>query len=319
MMPNQPPMQPPTGQPLPPGALPGEKSDDIEAKLSDGEFVIPAEIVRYYGVRTFEGMIKEASANLGNMQKQGRIKGDEGPPQAMPGAPAFATGGLAQSGNVRRVQLPDGRVVFKYVDAQGNPVGDMGSNIIGGPTVRTWKAPGEDDEQSKKDEEKKPEPDKVEQYEHGHGDGSGGHSPDDGGPNGKGFSSFSDFADAATSQLSSVASQFSNDVSQAMGNLGRDLGLDNVGASTDTSTSATGPDHGESDAPGSTGPGPGSSDTEGSPAGDGGGTAGGASAGTDGEGSGTGADGSGAENYANGGLVLRPKKVTGGKAPGLDR
>lgn len=307
---------------LPPGALPGEKSDDIEAKLSDGEFVIPAEVVRYYGVKTFESMIKDASTNLGNMQDQGRIKGDEQPMEMMKdkpeGMPTFAKGGLAQTGGVRRIQLPDGRTVFKYVDAQGNPVGDMGSNIIGGPTDRSWKAPGEGEEPTKKKEEPKVETNKPDPYESGHGDGPGGPTDGgvgDGGPTGKGFDSFSDFADAATSQLGSVKDQFSRDLDQALSNFGRDIGVDDTDASVDTSSSATGPDHGETDDPGSAGgPTGNESDTEGSPAGDGGGTAGGADAGS--EGSGMGADGSGAENYANGGLVLK-KKNAGKRAPGL--
>ena len=44
---------PVSGNEIPPGSLAREVRDDIPAQLSDGEYVVPADVVQYYGVIVF--------------------------------------------------------------------------------------------------------------------------------------------------------------------------------------------------------------------------------------------------------------------------
>lgn len=106
-----------TVEPIPPGSLPEEVADDIDAKLSVGELVIPADVVRWFGVKTFEEMRAEAKEGFAHMEQSGRIQSPGGlmePPApetpeedlaepmeepenpfAEPGdEPGFATGGM---------------------------------------------------------------------------------------------------------------------------------------------------------------------------------------------------------------------------------
>ena len=39
-----------SGNPIPPGSMAKEVRDDIPAMLSEGEYVVPADVLRYYGV-----------------------------------------------------------------------------------------------------------------------------------------------------------------------------------------------------------------------------------------------------------------------------
>jgi hypothetical protein len=53
-----------------------EVRDDIPAQLSEGEYVVPADVVRYYGVKFFEELRGEAKEGLGEMEVDGRIGGE---------------------------------------------------------------------------------------------------------------------------------------------------------------------------------------------------------------------------------------------------
>ena len=73
---------PVSGNNVPPGSMPEEVRDDIDARLSEGEYVVPADVVRYFGVRVFEDMRKEAKIGLAQMDADGRIGGK--PPTEQP-------------------------------------------------------------------------------------------------------------------------------------------------------------------------------------------------------------------------------------------
>lgn len=79
------------------GALPIEKADTVPAKLSEGEFVIPAEEVRWHGLKTFMQMKLEAEEGLRTMESIGQIR-EPGQPEAVQTEIAppdqYATGGL---------------------------------------------------------------------------------------------------------------------------------------------------------------------------------------------------------------------------------
>jgi hypothetical protein len=67
---------PVSGNEIPPGSLAKEVRDDIPAQLSDGEYVVPADVVQYYGVKFFEDLRAEAKSGLAQMEATGRIGGE---------------------------------------------------------------------------------------------------------------------------------------------------------------------------------------------------------------------------------------------------
>lgn len=75
-MEDRPTVDPVSGNEVPPGSLPEEVRDDIDARLSEGEYVVPADVVRYYGVKFFEDLRAEAKSGLGEMEADGRIGGE---------------------------------------------------------------------------------------------------------------------------------------------------------------------------------------------------------------------------------------------------
>ena len=69
-------VDPVSGNEIPPGSLPEEVRDDIDARLSEGEYVVPADVVRYFGVKYFEDLRTEAKLGLSGMESDGRIGGE---------------------------------------------------------------------------------------------------------------------------------------------------------------------------------------------------------------------------------------------------
>jgi len=67
---------PVSGNPIPPGSMASEVRDDIPAMLSEGEYVVPADVLRFYGVNFFEDLRNKAKSGLQNMEKNGRIGGE---------------------------------------------------------------------------------------------------------------------------------------------------------------------------------------------------------------------------------------------------
>jgi len=66
-----------SGNDVPPGSLKEEVRDDVDAKLSVGEYVFPADVTRYYGLAKLEEMRKEAQASLKQMESGGRMGNSE--------------------------------------------------------------------------------------------------------------------------------------------------------------------------------------------------------------------------------------------------
>lgn len=87
----------------PPGSMPGSKpsdtADNIPAKISPDEFVVPAYAVRFFGLNHFHKLVKQAQEGLQEMNTNGLIK--QQPPQpsssspntAPPPAPIKSAGG----------------------------------------------------------------------------------------------------------------------------------------------------------------------------------------------------------------------------------
>ena len=72
-------VDPVSGNEVPTGSLPEEVRDDIDAKLSEGEYVVPADVVRYYGVKFFEDLRTQAKSGFEDMAANGRIGGEPVP------------------------------------------------------------------------------------------------------------------------------------------------------------------------------------------------------------------------------------------------
>ena len=69
-------VDPVSGNEVPPGSLPKEVRDDIPAQLSEGEYVVPADVLRFYGMKFFEDLRKQAKIELERMDRDGRIGGE---------------------------------------------------------------------------------------------------------------------------------------------------------------------------------------------------------------------------------------------------
>ena len=62
-----------SGNDVPSGSLKKEVRDDVPAMLSEGEFVIPADVVRYIGLEKLMQMRQQAKMGLQMMEKMGQM------------------------------------------------------------------------------------------------------------------------------------------------------------------------------------------------------------------------------------------------------
>ena len=99
---------PVSGNEIPSGSLASEVRDDIPAQLSEGEYVVPADVVRYFGVRVFEDMRNEAKMGLQSMEQDGRIGGEPVEPSQ-----GMTEGDLAGLEEMMRTGVADGGLMDK--------------------------------------------------------------------------------------------------------------------------------------------------------------------------------------------------------------
>ena len=66
-----------SGNEVPPGSTREEVRDDIPAQLSEGEFVFPADVVRYFGLAKLMEMRQEAKQGLQRMDDMGQMGNSE--------------------------------------------------------------------------------------------------------------------------------------------------------------------------------------------------------------------------------------------------
>ena len=77
---DQPPkIDPVSGNEVPPGALPSEVRDDIPARLSEGEYVVPADVLQFFGIKFFEDLRTKAKTELAGLEEGGRMGGEPMP------------------------------------------------------------------------------------------------------------------------------------------------------------------------------------------------------------------------------------------------
>jgi len=66
-------VDPVSGNDVPPGSTQEEVRDDIPAQLSEGEFVFPADVVRYIGLENLMQLRQKAKQGLGQMEAMGQM------------------------------------------------------------------------------------------------------------------------------------------------------------------------------------------------------------------------------------------------------
>ena len=106
---------PVSGNEVPPGSLPEEVRDDIKVGVSEGEYIVPADVLRYYGMKFFEDLRSKAKVALAGMEEDGRMGGEPiedgndlpfsdeelmGMSQEVPDEGGMAEGGMAKGGMV---------------------------------------------------------------------------------------------------------------------------------------------------------------------------------------------------------------------------
>ncbi len=69
-------IDPVSGNDIPVGSNAEDVRDDVDAKLSSGEYVVPADVVKYLGVAQLEKLVNKAKDGLEDMEENGRIGGD---------------------------------------------------------------------------------------------------------------------------------------------------------------------------------------------------------------------------------------------------
>jgi len=69
-------IDPISGNDIPVGSNAVDVRDDVDVKLSEGEYVVPADVVKYLGVATLEKMVNKAKDGLEEMGANGRIGGE---------------------------------------------------------------------------------------------------------------------------------------------------------------------------------------------------------------------------------------------------
>ncbi len=105
-------VDPVSGNEVPPGSLAKEVRDDVPAQLSEGEYVVPADVVRYFGVKFFEDLRSAAKGGMMEMEANGRIGGE---PVAM--TMANQTGGELTPEELAAVEQATGMAIGGVVRA----------------------------------------------------------------------------------------------------------------------------------------------------------------------------------------------------------
>ena len=110
-------VDPVSGNDVPPGSLPEEVRDDIDAKLSEGEYVVPADVVRFFGVKFFEDLRMEAKRGLAAMDKDGRIGGEPVPEEVYNDDEVVTDEDLEKLKGMLTTGMADGGLIDKIVNA----------------------------------------------------------------------------------------------------------------------------------------------------------------------------------------------------------
>ena len=139
---------PVSGNEVPSGSMAKEVRDDIDAKLSEGEYVVPADVVRFHGVQKFEDLRNQAKQGFGKMEKDGRIGGepvDDDFPIPVDQLQTFDQGGMGRIDNKPAMFNQGGESTYEQTFGQpfqmGQRYGDMGAATNVGYELITYTSP----------------------------------------------------------------------------------------------------------------------------------------------------------------------------------
>ena len=125
---------PVSGNKVPVGSTKKEVRDDIPAQLSEGEFVLPSDVVRYHGLEKIMGLRDQAKQGLGKMEAMGQM-GNSDEATLPDDTPFMAnTGGVAGVNIQEPAQLQKQQSVFQTTRPQGQQVQ---TPTVQTPTVQT--------------------------------------------------------------------------------------------------------------------------------------------------------------------------------------
>ena len=95
---------------VPVGSLKKEVRDDVPINISEGEFVLPADVVRYHGLEKIMNMRQDAKAGLNMMNKMGQMGNSDQAtlPDDIPFQPKnFQQGGV----NIQNPQVQNPQII----------------------------------------------------------------------------------------------------------------------------------------------------------------------------------------------------------------
>jgi len=120
--------------PVPIGSTQKEVRDDIPANLSEGEFVLPADVVRYHGLEKIMGFRDQAKKGLQKMENMGQMgNSDEA---TLPDGTPFKQ--MAVGGNIpgQAVGIQQPQILQPTVQQQQQPVQGVNVNPAQNPAMR---------------------------------------------------------------------------------------------------------------------------------------------------------------------------------------
>ena len=123
-----------SNNPVPVGSTKKEVRDDIPANLSEGEFVLPADVVRYHGLEKIMGIRDQAKKGLQKMENMGQMgNSDEA---TLPDGTPFKQ--MAVGGNIpgQAVGIQQPQILQPTVQQQQQPVQGVNVNPAQNPAMR---------------------------------------------------------------------------------------------------------------------------------------------------------------------------------------
>jgi hypothetical protein len=89
-------VDPVSGNNIPIGSNAEDVRDNVDAKLSTGEYIVPADVVKYLGVAQLEKLVNKAKDGLEDMAEDGRIGGEPTEDEMPMNLDGYAAGGAVE-------------------------------------------------------------------------------------------------------------------------------------------------------------------------------------------------------------------------------
>ena len=116
-----------SGNDVPSGSLKKEVRDDIPAMVSEGEFIFPADVVRYHGLDKLMQMRQEAKMGLSMMEKMGQMGNSE--EAELPDDLPFTIADIAIVEDDEELEMAEGGIIFAQEGTDVNTGTDAGNTF----------------------------------------------------------------------------------------------------------------------------------------------------------------------------------------------